>query len=265
MYPVLSRRSGGLSIGINLNTNNACNWACVYCQVPQLSRGSAPAADLSILRQELELLLDLYLSGKLAQQYQLSGKEALLRDIAISGNGEPTSCPNFSEVVTLIDEITQTTELTGKTKLILITNGSLVHRSTVRDGLAVWKKMGGEVWFKIDRASSEGMEAVNQVHLPLSRVEKNLAICLDLVPTWIQTCLFTWNGAPPNEKDATAFIRLMNKLAHSRHPPRGILLYSLARPSHQPDADLLGKIPLDWAESFRQELLALGLEVRLNP
>ena len=42
IYPVVSRRAGGVSIGINLNINNACNWHCVYCQVPNLSRGSPP-------------------------------------------------------------------------------------------------------------------------------------------------------------------------------------------------------------------------------
>ena len=42
VYPVVSRRAGGVSVGINLNPNNACNWACVYCQVPDLARGTAP-------------------------------------------------------------------------------------------------------------------------------------------------------------------------------------------------------------------------------
>ena len=42
VYPVVSRRAGGVSVGINLNPNNACNWHCAYCQVPDLVRGAAP-------------------------------------------------------------------------------------------------------------------------------------------------------------------------------------------------------------------------------
>lgn len=53
VYPVISRRAGGLSIGINFNTNNACNWRCVYCQVPDLVRGAAPEMDFGLLEQEL--------------------------------------------------------------------------------------------------------------------------------------------------------------------------------------------------------------------
>ncbi len=42
VYPVVSRRAGGVSVGINLSPDNACNWQCVYCQVPDLVRGKAP-------------------------------------------------------------------------------------------------------------------------------------------------------------------------------------------------------------------------------
>ena len=49
VYPVVSRRAGGVSVGINLNPNNACNWRCVYCQVPGLTFGKGPQVDLTRL------------------------------------------------------------------------------------------------------------------------------------------------------------------------------------------------------------------------
>jgi hypothetical protein len=58
VYPVISRRAGGVSVGINLNTNNACNWACVYCQVDNLTRGGPPPIDLDLLESELKGFLD---------------------------------------------------------------------------------------------------------------------------------------------------------------------------------------------------------------
>ncbi len=33
VYPVISRRSKGLSIGVNLNPDKVCNFDCVYCCV----------------------------------------------------------------------------------------------------------------------------------------------------------------------------------------------------------------------------------------
>ena len=38
VYPVLSRRSGGISVGINLNPDKVCNFDCVYCQVNRVSQ-----------------------------------------------------------------------------------------------------------------------------------------------------------------------------------------------------------------------------------
>src|SRR5664279_6530386 len=68
VYPVISRRAGGVSIGINLNPNNACNWACVYCQVDNLTRGGPPPIDLACLERELADFLDDALNGDFMQR-----------------------------------------------------------------------------------------------------------------------------------------------------------------------------------------------------
>ena len=95
VYPVLSRRSGGLSIGINFNTNNACNWRCIYCQVPDLRTGSAPDVDLQQLNEELRFFLNDVLNGDFYQRFEVNENNRVIKDIAISGNGEPTSAKNF--------------------------------------------------------------------------------------------------------------------------------------------------------------------------
>ena len=48
VYPVLSRRSQGISVGINLNPDRRCNFDCVYCQV---ERGE-PAPGGEVERRE---------------------------------------------------------------------------------------------------------------------------------------------------------------------------------------------------------------------
>ncbi len=63
VYPVISRRAGGVSVGINLNPNNACNWRCIYCQVPDLTRGGPPAIDLALLERELDGFLNDAIAG----------------------------------------------------------------------------------------------------------------------------------------------------------------------------------------------------------
>jgi len=90
VYPVVSRRAGGISVGINLNPNNACNWRCIYCQVPELMRGTAPPIDLLLLQVELLDFMHELLHGEFMQQRVPEGMRRI-NDIALSGNGEPTS------------------------------------------------------------------------------------------------------------------------------------------------------------------------------
>jgi len=101
IYPVVSRRAQGVSVGINLNVNNACNWRCIYCQVPNLTRGGPPAIDLAQLKQELNSMMQALLHGDFMQRY-VAESDRRLMDIAFSGNGEPTTCKQFGEVLDIV-------------------------------------------------------------------------------------------------------------------------------------------------------------------
>ena len=264
VYPVLSRRSRGLSIGVNLNPNNACNWACLYCQVPDLARGSAPKVDIEHLKTELRSLLVSHRTGDLAERFELEQEEAKIRDIAISGNGEPTSCPNFHAVTEAIGQIAEEFDLLGQIDLVLITNGSFMDRTEVQQGLSHWSQLGGQAWFKLDRGTREGIDQLNQARISIERVQRNLEICLQLLPTWLQTCLVTVDGSPPSDADREGFLGLIEGIQQRGLTLQGVLLYGLARPSLQPDAHRLGAIPSEWSSSFVQRLSAMGLEVRIN-
>ncbi|MBS4057534.1 MAG: hypothetical protein KGZ82_09480, partial [Bacteroidales bacterium] len=122
VYPVVSRRAGGVSVGINLNPNHACNWRCIYCQVPDLRRGGPPPIDLTLLEAELRSLLDTIVHGDFMHRHVHEDMRRL-NDIALSGNGEPTSAPEFLQVVTLIERVMADFGLLGHIRLVLITNG----------------------------------------------------------------------------------------------------------------------------------------------
>lgn len=263
VYPVVSRRSGGVSVGINLNTNHACNWRCIYCQVPDLQRGSAPPADLALLGRELRGFLHELLEGDFMGQ-RVPPEARRLNDIALSGNGEPTSTPNFEEVVELIGTILKEFALLGKIKLVLITNGSLMFRPSVQAGLEKMAQLNGEVWFKLDRATSTGIKEINDSALSTEKVREHLTIAARRCPTWLQTCLFNLDGLPPSDEEKSAYINLVESLAREGARLRGIMLYGLARPSLQAEAPRLGAITETWATGLVAELEKLGLEIRRN-
>jgi wyosine [tRNA(Phe)-imidazoG37] synthetase (radical SAM superfamily) len=264
VYPVISRRSGGLSIGINLNPNNACNWRCVYCQVPNLTRGAGPDIDLLLLEDELRHLLEDVSNGDFYTRYRLPPEQRVIRDIAMSGNGEPTTSPQFDAVIGVIGQICAEYELFGKIKWVLITNGSQMQKSEVQRGVAHWSELGGEIWFKLDSATADGIRRINHANLEPATVLRNLETCARLCPTWIQTCLFALDGQPPSETEQTAYLDFLSALQQDGIQIEGVLLYGLARPSLQPEAARLSALPAEWLEAFGKRIERLGMRVKVH-
>lgn len=263
VYPVVSRRAGGVSVGINLNTNNACNWRCIYCQVPDLRRGAGPPVDLAKLRSELSGFLDDVLNGDFMQTSVPAGSRRL-NDIALSGNGEPTSATEFVAVVDLIGEVRTSLQVPDDVKTILITNGSLVHQRKIREGLSALRSINGEVWFKLDRATATGMRTMNDTRIGMRRVKENLGIAAHACPTWIQTCVLAINGEGPGESEQQAYMDFLREQLDTGVPLRGVLLYGLARDSCQPEASTLSSLPASWLQAYADRIRALGIVVKMT-
>ncbi|MDW5418691.1 radical SAM protein [Iodobacter sp. CM08] len=263
VYPVVSRRAGGVSVGINLNPNNACNWRCVYCQVPDLIRGGAPQIDLDLLESELRGLLNEIVHGDFMQT-RVPADARRLNDVAFSGNGEPTSSLQFLACVERVAGVLKAFDLIGKIKLVLISNGSQLDRQQVQVGIALMRDLGGEVWFKLDRAPVDGFAPVNQVQLKRAQVTRRLQLAAKHCPTWIQTCMFEMDGALPDEQTISAYLEFLQSNLQAGVKLEGVLLYGLARPSMQPEADRLKAAPVDWMQKLAQRITGLGLEVKLS-
>lgn len=262
VYPVISRRAGGVSVGINLNTNNACNWRCVYCQVPDLQRGMAPAVDLDLLRAELSGFLGSIADGSFHEHMDIPAEYCRIRDIALSGNGEATSAAEFAAAVDLLGEERALAGLADDVKIVLITNGSLMHRPAVRAGLTRLNQLNGEIWFKMDTAATDEIRRLNGAAWSPERAIGNLKSAASLCDTWIQTCMFALDGKPA--ADSKAYLNFINRVIHEQIQVQGVLLYSLARPSMQKEAGRLSALPGEWLEELAKDIRALGLPVRVT-
>ena len=260
VYPVISRRARGVSVGINLNVNNACNWACVYCQVPNLKRGGPAPINLAQLEDELRHFLSDATTGDFLVKNAPPEARRLV-DIAFSGNGEPTSAAEFAETVDCAERVLREYDLLNL-KLRLITNGSLMHRPQVQQGIARIGQLDGEVWFKIDRASETGIEQINGIRLTPEKIREALIQCAELAPTWIQTCYFAFDGHEADASEQSAYLELIISL---KEKIKGVHLYGLARPSLQPAASRLSKLSLENFQRFARSVSSIGIEVVANP
>jgi wyosine [tRNA(Phe)-imidazoG37] synthetase (radical SAM superfamily) len=257
VYAVVSRRANGISIGVNLSPNNACNWRCIYCQVPDLVRGAPPAVDLGQLDRELRSMLASFGSQSVAAQ------PSRIEDIAFSGNGESTLSSMFAPAVRVVRDVMRETDLHAAVKLRLISNGSRVVHPAVQEGLREIAAAGGEVWFKVDGGSRDAVQRINDVQLSPRSVSERLAVCASLVPTWVQTCVVAVDGVVPGETWLRDYLAVLDAAGTERI--EGILLYGLARPSQQPEAGRLSQVPANWMALVAATLRRAGLTVRVSP
>lgn len=260
VYPVVSRRAGGVSIGINLNINNACNWRCIYCQVPNLIRGTPSPVELDVLEKELRGFLTNVLYGDFMERY-VAEADRYLKDIAFSGNGEPTSAKEFPQVVLLLEKILRDFNLLDTLKIRLITNGSLTDKQAILASIRHLAKCNGEVWFKLDAGTKEGVMRTNDISInPQTHIQR-LKNCAEACPTFIQTCMFALNGQLPTEPEISAYLALVSEV---KDVVQGVHLYGLARPSFQAEADRLSRLSPERLETIAQRIRLLGLTVHVS-
>jgi len=263
---VVSRRAGGVSIGINLNINNACNWRCVYCQVPNLTRGTPPPINLELLEKELRDFLEYIVHGDFMLRYVAEG-DRKIQDIAFAGNGEPTSAKEFPSILGIVEKLLNEFDLLSPTlahpiKVRLITNGSLMDKPHVLESIRHLAKINGEVWFKSDAGTSEGVAKVNDVNINIASVIKRIKACAEACPTYVQTCMVAIDGKPPTDLEVDAYIALLSEV---KDVIQGVHLYGLARPSMQAEAPRLTRLLPEWLEGVATNIRAIGLMAFVSP
>lgn len=205
-YPVVSRRSRGLSLGVNLNPDQACNFDCVYCSVDRRVPSTVREVDEAALERELDALLALSASGAIWREEPFDRTPPALRrlnDIAFSGDGEPTSYAGFAGMLALAKRLVTARGLDAR--LVVITNATLFQKATVRDALLGLRPQD-EVWAKLDAGSEDWYRAVDRSDVPLSRILGNLRDLGRRRPLVIQSlwCRLHGEAPPAHELDAWA-------------------------------------------------------------
>jgi wyosine [tRNA(Phe)-imidazoG37] synthetase (radical SAM superfamily) len=267
-YPVVSRRSRGVSIGVNLNPDKICNFDCIYCEVDRLSPPKRKDLDLDLLEQELGLLLDLATSGEIYEIPPFDSarpEQRRLNDIAFSGDGEPTTAPAFGEVVARIARLKKQRGL-DLVKLVLITDSSRLQAPDVRLGLEALMANHGEIWAKLDAGTEAYYREICRSAVPFDRILDNLLVTARTWPILIQTLFLDWRGQGPSEAELEAYCgRLELILAHGGQL-QAIQLYTVARPTPEPEARPLRRLEMDAiAASLRGRLPGLPVEVYYGP
>ncbi len=247
VYAVVSRRSGGLSVGINLNPDKACNFDCIYCQVDRAVPPLVRRVDLKRLSTELDLILDAARDGRLfaAPPFDaLPPSDHAVHDIAFSGDGEPTTSPQFPGAVRLAAAARRRFDLV-ETKLVLITDAAYLGKPAVRDSLTVLDENNGEIWAKLDAGTEEFFRRVNEPNVPFRVVLENIMEAARVRPIVIQALWMRIDGDGPPPCEVEAFCERLNEVLAAGGRLKAIQLYTIARKPAMANVSALPDVELD--------------------
>ena len=242
VYCVISQRARGLSIGVNMNPDGLCNFDCVYCEVDRRKCAGDSKVDVARMRTELDQVLDLAMTGRLRDlpPFHAAPAELLeLKEVALSGDGEPTLCPNFREVIEGVAHV----RAAGRWpffKIVLITNATGLHLPHVRSGIEILTSYD-EIWVKLDAGTQRGMDLVNRADVRIEAVMENITKLGRERPIVIQSLFPLLRGEEPTVEEINAYLDRLRELRDAGARIECVQVYSAHRPAIHPDC---GHLPL---------------------
>ncbi len=230
VYAVISPRAQGLSVGVNMNPDKLCNFDCVYCEVHRGLPVREKSLNVSVMAAELHKTLECVRTGRLRERpwYRAVPAELLeLRHVTLSGDGEPTLCPNFAEAVEAVVHVRALGEFF---KIVLITNATELDRPGVQEGLRHFTR-SDEIWAKLDGGSQEYLDQVSKVHVPLEKIMANILAVGRQRPVIIQSLFPAIHGDEPPPGEIEAFAQRLLDLKHGGAQISLVQIYSATRPA----------------------------------
>jgi wyosine [tRNA(Phe)-imidazoG37] synthetase (radical SAM superfamily) len=230
VYAVVSRRARGLSIGVNLNPDKACNFDCPYCQVDRTTPGGPSRIDVAGLASELAGLLE-RAGGELWAAPPFDSVALELRrvaDIAFAGDGEPTTPPEFPAAARAARETRD--RLAPGVPLRLLSNAALFHKQKVRAGLAAFD----ELWCKLDAGSEPYFQTVDGTRLPFQRILDNLLLVARERPIVIQAMFLAFEGVGPDDAEVAAWTGRLREIVAQGGRIDHVQVYTVARKPSDP-------------------------------
>ncbi len=255
LYPVFSRRTGGLSLGVDpFPDRKRCSFACPYCEVHPFNH---PIKFSSAL---LERELDDYL-GEYDFKHGIP-----IGDICLAGHGEPSLSPELEATLGLMAAARKRFWPLGDgPKLVIITNATgFADEARARVLASFVAEEGLEAWVKLDAGTQELFERMSGTSLELDVLAADITRFARHSPVVIQTMLCGLDGIEPSDSDFDAYSRLVGAMIQSGAGIARIDLYSQSRLSPHGRTHQLSALCMEYARMRIASALP-GTELRVFP
>ncbi len=241
VYAVLSRRSRGISVGINLDPQKTCNFDCVYCEVidrREIEKGTGrPAIAIDDVAREL--------AEELASRAGAAGPSAAdpVRDLAFAGDGEPSTFHGFFPLARALFDVRDAAGF-GNVPFVLITNGSGLARDEMREAHDLFASRGGTFWIKLDSGTEGFYKTISRSAISFERILANLTGAAKRHPVVVQAMFLRLNGQPPPRDEIAAWASRLAAVRDAGGRLSLVQVYTVARETMEPGVSALTKTEL---------------------
>jgi wyosine [tRNA(Phe)-imidazoG37] synthetase (radical SAM superfamily) len=208
--------------------------------------------EINGMSEELTKMLDLAEKDKLREQprfHKIPAELLRLKEVALSGDGEPTLSPNFDSAIEAVLSIRSQRPHFFKT--VLITNTAGLFRPHVQRG---WQQLGSEdeIWVKLDAGTQAYMEQVNRPDdMTLQNVLANILQIGRVRPVVIQSLFPMLDGEGPDDAEIDSYVHRLQELKAGGAQITMVQIYSAHRPAQNPRC---GHLPLSKLSSIARRV-----------
>ncbi|MGC8744079.1 MAG: radical SAM protein [Verrucomicrobiia bacterium] len=262
VYLILSYRARGLAIGVNVNPDKLCNFDCVYCEVDRRIKGGKGVIKIDTLINELSQTLQSVYEGQLRQLpafRDLPENLLELKHVALSGDGEPTLCPQFAEIIEGMVHLRAIGQFPFF-KITLITNSSGLDLPWVQTGLKLLTE-NDEVWAKLDAGTQDFMNKINRPKVSIEKILSNIKLVGRKRPIIIQSLFPSIRNEFPLDKEIEQYAQRLLELKNSGVQISYVQIHSARRPVTNPECEHLPLKVLSKIAKTVRDLTGLKVEV----
>jgi wyosine [tRNA(Phe)-imidazoG37] synthetase (radical SAM superfamily) len=232
VYALVSARARGLSIGVNMNPDKFCNFDCEYCEVNRAVPSPEKDLDVDVMAGELQRMLALAHSGELRSfaPFRNTPPDLMqLRHVALSGDGEPTLCPNFLDALRTVIHVRALGQFPFF-KVVLITNATGLDVPQVQEGVKLFTPQD-EIWAKLEAGTQRYLQEVNRPNCTLEKILENILLVARRRPVIIQSLFPLLNHEEPSADEIEHFAGRLDDLKQAGARIPLVQIYSADRPT----------------------------------
>ena len=149
----------------------------------------------------------------------------VFKDIAIAGDGEPSTSPYLLNTMRYLEQILDDFALP---EIVWISNATGLNKPKTIESLQLLEKLKGTIWAKLDAGSQEYFELISASKYNIDSIQSMIEKIPAGVKLKIQSCFMKVDGSPPSAKEIELYIsRLMS--IDQKHKIAEVQIYTIAR------------------------------------